>query len=312
MKFLYNIVRLLRIKQWIKNLIIFLPLFFSGHIFVSSYFLTTIWAFIAMSLATSSIYIFNDLIDKDRDQLHPNKKHRPISSGEISVNFALVISITVLLLSFIISMVYVQSEYFTGFILLYIIIMILYTLFFKHAGIVDAIVISLGFVLRVVAGAVLLELSLSAMLVIAIIGSAILISFGKRKAEISSMGFEKAIRHRPALGVYPKGVLDIIISTVTSVTFFAYIMYCYGYQTYGLRVVLANYLPPKFYEPQWLLLTVPIAFYVLVRYLIIIYKGQSTIPEDIWVKDNSLRTGLLIWVISLFLLIYFDELSRMF
>ncbi|HRI06056.1 MAG TPA: UbiA family prenyltransferase [Candidatus Dojkabacteria bacterium] len=307
-----SILNLFRVKQWVKNLMIYIPLFFSGNLLDSASFYKTTYAFIALCFLSSAVYIFNDILDRKRDSLHPKKKTRLISSGKISVFSAVILLLSILSFAFVISSLYVQSEYFNAFMILYASMMLFYTLFFKHIGIVDAIVIALGFVLRVVAGAVLLELSLSAMLVVAMIGAAILISFGKRKAEISSMGWELAIKHRPALIVYPKGVLDIIISTVTSVTFFAYIMYCYGYKTEGLITLLEPYLPPRFQDPQWLLLTIPVAFYVLTRYLILIYKGESIIPEDIWVKDSSLRYGLVLWILLMFLLIYFEQLSRMF
>lgn len=307
-----SILNLFRVKQWVKNLMIYIPLFFSGNLLDITALTKTTYAFLALCLLSSSVYIFNDIMDRKRDALHPKKKTRLISSGKISVFGASIILLAVLYTSFAIANSYVNSEYFVSFMALYALMMLLYTLFFKHIGIVDAIVIALGFVLRVVAGAVLLELSLSAMLVVAVIGVAILISFGKRKAEISSMGWERAVKHRPALMVYPKGVLDIIISTVTSVTFFAYIMYCYSYKTPGLISLLEPYLPPRFQEPQWLLLTIPLAFYVLTRYLILIYKGESIIPEDIWVKDSSLRYGLVLWILLMFLLIYFEQLSRMF
>ncbi len=309
---LRDLLQLFRVKQWIKNLIIFLPLFFSGELLILSDVLKTLYAFVALSLLTSSIYIINDIVDKQRDSIHPKKKERLISSGRISVLWAGIFSALSFVMALATAYYVVGSEYFISFLLAYFAMMVAYTLYFKHVGIIDAIVISLGFVLRVVAGAVLLELSLSAMLVVAVIGAAILISFGKRKAEISSMGYGKAIKHRPALAVYPKGVLDIIISTVTSVTFFAYIMYCYAFKTEGLRELLGTYLPPRFQDPQWLLLTIPVAFYVLTRYLIIIYKGESSVPEDIWIKDRGLRYGLVFWVILLFLLIYFEQFSRMF
>lgn len=307
-----DILSLLRVKQWIKNLVIFLPIFFSGTLLFTPYLVKTAWAFIALSLLTSSVYIINDIVDRNRDSLHPNKRERVIVSGKITIPTAIILSLLSLILSVYVSSLFVQSEYFTAFMFIYLGLMLAYTVWLKHIGIVDAIIISMGFVLRVVAGAVLLEIPLSAMLVITIIGSAILISFGKRKAEISSMGWEESIKHRPALAIYPKGVLDVIIATVTSITFFAYIMYCYGYLTVGLRSLLIQYLPPRFQDPQWLLLTIPVAFYVLVRYLVIIYKGQIWVPEDIWIKDKGMFIALTLWIVLLFLLIYFEQFSRMF
>ncbi|MBI2357186.1 UbiA prenyltransferase family protein [Candidatus Dojkabacteria bacterium] len=309
---IYELLSLFRVKQWVKNLIIFLPLFFSSNLLIGEDFIKTLYAFLSLCFLTSSVYIFNDIIDRERDSHHPKKKSRLISSGKISLLNASLLSALSLATSLLISSYFVKSEYFLLFLFGYLAIMILYTLYFKHIGIIDAIIISLGFVLRVIVGSVILELDLSAMLLVAVIGSAILISFGKRKAEISSLGIEEAVKHRPALSVYPKGVLDIIISTVTSVTFFAYIMYCYGYETTGLKLLLDPYLPPRFHEPQWLLLTIPFAFYVMTRYIILIYKGESTIPEDIWIKDGELRTGIIVWLLILFLLIYFEQFSRMF
>lgn len=306
-----EIIKLLRIKQWSKNLVIFIPIFFAGKFLDTNYFLHTFWAFIAFSLLSSSIYVINDITDAQRDKKHPVKRNRPIPSGKISIRKAWLIAALTLLLTVFVTLKFVASEYFLLIMGLYATLMLSYSYILKHIGVVDSIVVAAGFVLRAVAGAILLELSISGMLLVTIIGGAILISFGKRKAEIAFMSYEDAVEHRPALSVYPKGVLDSIISAISAVTFSAYVLFAYSYELKGFTRIFVEYLPPKFRDPQWLLITIPFAFYILARYLILIYKGESKTPEDIWFVDAPLRNGILILVIMLFLLIYLPQLLTM-
>lgn len=304
-------IKLLRVNQWIKNIAVFVPIFFAGKILDSTMILLAAYAFISLSLISSSIYVLNDLFDVERDKLHSEKKNRPLASGKISKSMGVLLVILLAGSAAAVGYFLVGSEYFLLLLALYFFLMFLYSVWLKHIGITDAIIISLGFVLRVVAGAVLLELNISAMLLVCIIGGALLISFGKRRAEVSVMGEVGAKKHRPALAIYPKGVLDQIITTVSAVTFSAYIIYAYSFETHGLGNILEVYLPPRFKQPQWLLLTIPFAFYVLARYIVVINSKESGVPEDIWFKDRGLKYGLILWIILLFLLIYFDQLHTM-
>jgi len=305
-------LNLLRINQWLKNTVLFIPLFFSQQLLEYDKFIHTLYAFISLCLISSVTYIVNDIVDRKRDRLHPIKKNRPISSGNIRISEALIVIFIIVILLVYVNVFLIKSEYFVLLQIIYVVLMLFYSVCLKNTSIVDAITISIGFVLRVLAGAVLLELELSAMLVVAVIGAALLISFGKRKAEISYLGRKDAVEHRPALKIYPKGVLEGIISSISAVTLISYILYSYSYTTKGFISYLGIYLPPKFQDPQWLLLTLPFAIYVLIRYLVVINRSNSSTPELLWFGDKGLRYGLLMWIILTFLLIYFPQLHTMF
>ncbi|HVX93236.1 MAG TPA: UbiA family prenyltransferase [Candidatus Dojkabacteria bacterium] len=301
-------LKLLRINQWLKNLVIFIPIFFSGSMFIEKFYLKGIFAFLAFSLVSSSMYLVNDIVDFEKDKLHPYKKERVELIKELTPTWTLILSVIVLAGGILVERLFVQSEYFLLILACYVLIMLMYSFFLKNIGIVDVITIAIGFVLRAVSGAVIFQLEISAFLLLSIIGMALLISFGKRKLEVIQLG-EKAIKHRTASEVYPNNLLDYIISSTMAITFTAYILFAYSFQSEGLNFVLNQYLPPMFRYPHWLLLTTPIALYVLIRYLSVIYKGKVHNVESIWFKDKELLIGILIWVVVLFVLIYSQQIA---
>ncbi len=302
-------LKLLRINQWLKNLVIFIPIFFSGSMFVERFYIKGLFAFLAFSLVSSSMYLINDVVDFEADKLHPYKKERVELIKKLTPSKTLLLSFIILIAGILTERLFVQSEYFLLILITYVLIMLMYSFYLKNIGIVDVITIAIGFILRAVAGAVLFQLELSAFLMLSIIGMALLISFGKRKLELIQLGEDNAIKHRSASEVYPDHLLDYIISAIMSVTFTAYILFAYSFQVSGLNFVLHKYLPPLFKDPHWLLLTTPIALYVLIRYLSVIYKGKVRNVESIWFKDKELLLGILLWFVVLFVLIYSQQIA---
>lgn len=306
-----NSFKLLRPKQWLKSFVIFIPLFFSGELFNVDYLFLTFWGFISLSAASSSVYVFNDVMDSERDKLHPTKNKRPIPAGLLSKNKAWIICAVMLIVSYLTSVFFVRSEYFVLLITIYILTMVVYSLFLKHHAIIDTITISFGFVLRVLIGAILLQLELSSMLVLTIVGAALFVSFGKRKAEITRIGLKEAVKHRPAIGIFSIDVLNSILSGLFAITFMSYTLFAYSYNATGLPSITKAFLPPKLQDPQWLMLTVPIAFYTLVRYLILTYKKDiAASPENVWSEDKNLMYSFILWFIMAFVLIYLVEVLK--
>jgi 4-hydroxybenzoate polyprenyltransferase len=298
-------IKIMRPSQWVKNLIVFIPLFFSGSLFSSDYFLRTFFAFIALCLLSSSIYIINDVVDKDRDKSHPTKQFRPIASGQIPVLSALLLAVGIFILSLFIGIALLSSEYFFLLQLAYFMLMLLYSVWLKNIVIIDTIVISLGFILRALIGAIIVQIPVSAMLVLTIIGASLLMSFGKRRAEISIMTRESVIKYRPVMNEYPPLVLDLILAGLFAITFMSYTLFSYGYSGFTLDPSLAHVLPPLLRNSRWLLVTVPIAFYALARYLLIVYRSDvAEHPENLWLKDRGLFIALLIWFLVMYFLIY--------
>jgi len=301
---------LMRPKQWIKNVVVFIPLFFSAQLFTGDLFFKNFYVFIAMCLLSSSVYILNDIIDYPRDRSHPIKKNRPIPSGRIDIFSAFILMTMLLIVSLVYGFWCLQSEYFIILQLAYYLMMLVYSLWLKNVEIIDTIIISLGFILRVFAGAIVLQLQTSALLGITIILGALLISFGKRRAEMSIMQRQELINYRPGIGVYSTVVLNSIISGLFAATFMAYVLFCYSFVGATVNANLTQFLPPLLRNVKWLLITVPFAFYTLVRYLILVYKGGDVAdrPEDLWFEDKRVLFSALIWLVVLFLLIYSDNL----
>lgn len=298
-------LRLLRPGQWIKNAIIYIPLFFSGYLFTGDYFLHTIYAFVALCFLTSSIYIINDIVDMNRDRLHPVKKYRPLASGQASPTVAMLLSAVLFVIAIFGGYLILTSEYFLLLQLAYFFMMLLYSVWLKNVVIIDTIVIAMGFILRIFAGAILLQIVSPAMLVLTIIGASLLLSFGKRRSEISIMSHANVIKYRPVMGQYPPLVLDLILAGLFAITFMSYTLFCYSYTGLNLDPSLTQILPPLLRSSKWLLATVPIAFYALARYLLIVYRSDiAEQPENIWMKDRGLFVTLLFWGLIMYFMIY--------
>ena len=159
-----NYLQLLRVQQWIKNLFVFVPLLFSMHLFEADYFLSSLKGFLMFCLASSFIYIINDIIDLEADALHPQKKHRPLPSGKISKHNAWIVSIFILL--FLVGLVFFSNINFIYLLLGFILLNIFYSLYFKHVVILDVFSIAAGFSIRVLGGAAIISVPISSWLIL--------------------------------------------------------------------------------------------------------------------------------------------------
>ncbi|MEA3357133.1 MAG: UbiA family prenyltransferase [Patescibacteria group bacterium] len=307
---LKSLLRLARPGHWIKNLVVFIPLVFSGEMLVADKFFLVVKTALIFCLMSSAVYIVNDIMDCKADKLHPEKKHRPIASGEISVHTAAALAVLLSLLSTALSIVWVKSEYLTLFVVVYCIVMFLYSLLLKHIPIVDAITVALGFVIKAVAGSVVIQVSLASFLVVTIISTALLISFGKRMAEVASMGMKKSVKHRAALADYTPELLSTMISALTASAFVSYALFAYNTSYIGLSVYLSDVLPPMYKYPQWLMLTIPLVFYCLARYLVVVYNKNKEVgtPESLVFRDLGLFMSIALWGILVIGIIYLPEI----
>ncbi len=298
------IIQELRPRQWIKNLSLYTAVLFSGKLFISEKLLTTTYAFMIFCLLSSFTYIINDIHDKEEDQKHPSKKNRPIASGKLPISIALLIAITILASALVWALN--LSEYFFILSIAYVIMTTTYSLFLKNIAIVEAIIIAIGFVFRITAGSLLINTPISSWLTVCAISLALLISFGRRKAEITLLGFEKAAKHRPVLKKYPKKFLEVMISSLVSTTFLSYTIFTFSYGTdSGLSLVMEKVLPDTLKEPRWMMLTIPVAFYGIARYLYLIYnKREKGEPETIITADPPFLGTLITWGLLTLLIIY--------
>lgn len=268
-------IDLIRIKHWIKNVLIFLPMFCGKALNIQN-IIITILGFISFSLSASFIYIINDIKDIEKDKLHPRKKKRPIASGKISKNKALFISIILFSLSFILDYLTHNNLFTIHFYLLisYIIINVLYSFGLKNIAILDIVFLSLGFVIRVYYGASLINIKVSDWLFLTILSSALFLVLGKRKKELIT---NKNVR---------KSLLDyneIFLNNFQNITLTLTLVF------YSLWAMEQNI--------KFMIYTVLLVIVIFMRYLLIVEKNNEGDPATIFYSDKILIILSLIYIL---------------
>ncbi len=293
MKAIKNIFLELRPIQWIKNLFVFAGLIFSFSFTRLEPTLQSIYGFILFCFASSSIYIFNDIIDKEMDKSHPKKRNRPIASGEMSTIFGLSVSIILAFISMILAL-FLSRPFFYS-LIAYFLLMIFYSLGLKKIIIIDVICISFGFILRAVAGAVVIGVEISPWLLLTTFLLALFLGLCKRRYEITLLG-ENAHTHRDTLFHYSSYLLDQMISVVTASTVVTYALY-----TMAKETILK-------FGTRFLSLTIPFVIYGIFRYLYLVHsKEEGGSPEKTMLTDKPLLADVLFWVITAILIIYLSH-----
>lgn len=286
-------LQLIRLKQWIKNLIIFAPIIFALQLFNNIQLRKSFLAFIAFSFVTVFVYIINDIKDKKKDSLHEIKKLRPIASGEINPLTAVIIGSLFAILGFVLSFFLGLPSFLI--ILIYFVLNILYTFILKNFVILDVFIISLGFCLRVLLGAAVIKVNLSHWMLLTTFAGSLIIGFGKRRHELDLLGVN-AENHRNILAEYNKNILDIMIVISTSITAMSYTLY-----TINQDII-------NKFGTAGLIITVPFILYGLFRYLLLIYcKGKGGSPEELIINDPGIIISGILWFIVILLQIYFKD-----
>lgn len=280
----------MRPHQWLKNLFVFAPIIFSQNIFNPPLLIKTITAFILFCMLSGSLYILNDLKDLEEDKLHPLKSKRPITSGRLKKSTAIFSFITLSVLALILSIT--LNIYFFLIALIYFLLQVAYSFWLKHVVILDVFVIASGFFIRVVAGGLATDISLSSWLLICTILLALFLSMSKRRHELVLLE-ENAKSHRPILKEYNPYLLDQMIAVVTASTLIAYCLYTISEETVS-----------KFGTTR-LIYTVPFVLYGIFRYLYLVHqKSEGGSPEILIIKDKPLLFDLFLWIVSAILILY--------
>lgn len=270
----YALLKILRPVQWLKNLIIFFPPFLGGEFFEHGMLLKGIVPFAAFCLASSSSYVLNDILDRNRDSNHPIKKNRPIPSGEISVITSGILSIILLTCSILLAIKI--SAIFLFLLLAYLVISTSYSLVLKSLPIIDLFCVSAGFLLRLQGGGEAFGVVISEWLFMSVFLLSIFLSTGKRLSEKNTLG-EMAGSHRKALLSYPSGYLDGTMYMTGSAVLV----------TYTLYIIAHNKL----------VYTVPLCCFGLMRYILRVKSGLGGDPTDSLLKDLPLLVTGLLWVV---------------
>lgn len=280
------IIKLCRPKQYIKNGFVFAALIFSGQLFKIHEFLLTLTTFFLFSLISSCVYILNDIMDVEEDQKHPKKKFRPIASNKIKVNEAKFVFILLITLTLIAS--FIINIKLCGILLVYFIINILYTFRLKKIIIIDVMTISLGFILRILSGGVVINTTLSPWLIICTGLITLYIGFGKRKNELVILQ-DDALNHREILSKYTLEYINRILLMLLSLTNMTYILYTINGSVY-----------------KGMIYTIPFVLYGTLRYeYLITSKELGGSPEDVFEEDKAFFINVILWIITATFVIYF-------
>ncbi|MBP1651932.1 MAG: UbiA prenyltransferase [Bacteroidetes bacterium] len=283
-------LKLLRPSHWAKNLFLYIPLFFAGEIFDYAKVVEVLLGFFAFSLIASSIYIINDYNDVEADRRHPVKCKRPIASGAVSKPMALVFFVLCLLIGGLLAW-YVKPKFLfvTG---IYFIINLLYSFGLKNISILDILILSIGFVLRVKAGGVAANVAVSEWLMIMVFLLALFMAVAKRRDDVlikTSTGQEM----RKAAAGYNLDFMNVMLALVSAVIIVAYLMYTMAPET------MIRFKTYRLYY------TCLFVIGGLLRYLQITYVENNTgSPTKILYKDRFIQLTILLWVLSFYVLIY--------
>ncbi len=278
-------LKLIRPFHWVKNLLIFVPLFFGGQLFNGNKFFLSVLGFIAFSFIASSVYIINDIQDADKDRKHPKKRFRPIASGKISKQHACIFLVMLLVVSFLI-MIYLtkvnhNSWASFGFPIAYLIMNIAYSNGLKNIPLVDVVIIAIGFVIRLLYGGVLVNITISDSLLLTVISASMFLGFGKRRNEL-----KKGTSTRKVLRAYSMEFLDKIMYVFIGLTLMFYSLWSIN-------------------GSVWLIYTSPLAMIIVADYCLIIESGSSDgDPAEVLKHSKSLMALLVLFVLLLLLCLY--------
>src|SRR3970040_471841 len=283
------LIKAMRPRQWTKNGFVFFALIFDKQLFSLQPFLRTLEGFFLFCLISSAVYLLNDIADIEADRQHPEKKHRPLASGELSIGVAQGAAFILALTS--VSLGYMLEPVFAGMIALYFIINQLYSRWLKHVPILDVLIISSGFVLRVAAGVALITVErFSPWLYMLTILFSLYIALGKRRAEMNLLA-QEASAHRKVLDGYTIPLLDQYITIVSGMTIVAYSLYTFS--------------APNLPENHSMMLTIPFVVYGIFRYLQLIQIGHAAgAPDEAALKDRPLQITLVLWGLAVIAIFY--------
>lgn len=302
--FIASIIKIARPIHWVKNLALFAALIFTGHLFDKILFNEVFLAFISFSLATSSTYILNDILDAKTDMLHPIKKFRPIASGKVSVPVALVLSVILALVS-----IYLAEQLgslFFSAVIFYLGVQVLYSFILKNIAILDILVIASGFVVRVYAGAFVINAHLSVWFLLCVISVSLFLASGKRRAEFGALSGTNLGETRKSLSKYSKTLLDSYVTMFGNAAWLSWALFTF-------------FESPSATQPVWLFLaeiskattiskllmiTIPIVIFGIMRYESLIFEDRSEAPEKLLLTDKSLMAAATIWGLLITLILY--------
>lgn len=287
---LKHIIKSMRPKQWIKNLLVFAAIIFSENLLVWGKLLRTIAAFVFFCLVSGAVYIINDVVDRENDRTHPKKRFRPIAAGELGVVPALTAAVVAVAVA-LIGGFYLDWRF--GLVIAgYFMLQLAYSFVLKRVVVLDVMVVAAGFALRAISGTYVIAVQISPWLFVCTILLALFLALAKRRHELLFLE-GGGISHRSVLGKYSETLLDQMIAVATSATVITYCLYTIAPETVH-----------KFGTHN-LILTMPFVLYGIYRYLYLVYRREEGgAPEKVFFTDVPLIINVVLWLLSVVLILY--------
>jgi 4-hydroxybenzoate polyprenyltransferase len=280
-----ELFRLLRPRQWTKNLIAYAPALFSGHLFDLDVIERVSLCVVSLCCVSSAVYIVNDILDREADRKHPTKCKRPLAAGTVTVRTAVIVACLALLLSFVLA--FMVRPALALVLCAYLVLQVAYSLQLKKRVILDAFCIACGFVLRALAGGASAHVPLSAWFLLCTSLGALFLALEKRRQEFRALGADAAA-HRAVLSKYSPDLLDRMEAVIVPTLVTAYSFYSFQ-SSYG----------------QWMMITVPMVLYGILRYQVLSVRENVTgAPEEVLLKDKPIQRTIILWVLACMSVVY--------
>lgn len=284
--------KLIRVKQWVKNLFLFIPSFFAGHIFETRELFMVLLGAIAFSFVASGVYVINDYRDREVDRLHPKKKLRPLASGEVKLSTAWALMIGLITAGLLLA----GSVNIIFFFMLagYLVLNLGYSFGLKHVPILDLFIVSVGFLIRVYSGGVIAGLEITHWLSLMILLLALFLILAKRRDDLLINGKNKnGAVIRKSTTKYNLTYINSCITLLSAVMIVAYIMY-----TVSPEVT-------ERFQSDYLFITTIFVIAGIMRYLQIVFvEKNSGSPTNIFIKDKFILATVVCWIVSFYIIIY--------
>lgn len=286
-------LRLLRVEQWTKNVFLFAGVVFGRKLLEWESVRLSLFGFVCFSLVSSAVYVLNDVHDRRDDRLHPQKKNRPVAAGQVTVPAALLLAAGLLVVG--LGGALLLDRGFFAVALLYFAIQLAYTLGLKQAAILDVILIGIGFVLRAVAGAVLVHVEISDWLVLCTFTLCLFMGFSKRRCELDALAERTradVARHRRTLVAYTPDLLNHMTTLTAGIAVVSFVLYATDKRT------LAEF------GTNYLLYTLPLVVYAIFRFALLVEHGRVSGPTAVLLRDRPFQAAIALWTIAVLVIVY--------
>lgn len=308
MAVLIALLSTVRPRQWLKNFALYGALIFTGMLYQKGAFGLVTQAFFVFIVLSSVTYIFNDLFDVKSDRLHPFKKNRPIASGALPIPIAFYTVIAGVVIG--LTWAYSLNRYFFVSCLVYLFIQVLYTGALKKVAIMDVIVIALGYLVRVYAGAFVISAHMDVWFLLTVISASLFLAVGKRRGELTLlMSSGKGVATRETLKHYTEKLLDIYTAMFATATWITYSLFTFNHPKIvpgGRALSFISELPKTLLSEKWMMITIPFVVYGLMRYLQLIYENnEGESPEKVLLSDKPLIITVFLWVVIVIGVLYY-------